>query len=132
MKPTTDKEQYKHAIWDYIMEHSEIEENGTIFVKFHVTTKSKFFGHIIARVNGYHRENPDKKYLKALAKQNQHKQRCMDGQIKRQQKLQEENIEKQKQEKLQQSIRLVGILNNSPWFLKPFINYYGKNILKVF
>lgn len=132
MKPTTDKEQYKDAIWDYLMEHSEIEENGTIFVKFHVTTKKKFFGHVIARVNGYHRENPDKKYLTALAKQSEHKQRCVAGQIKRQQKLDEEKIKKQEACRLQQSIKLVGILNNSPWFLKPFINFYGKNILKVF
>lgn len=118
-------QQLEDAIWDYIMEHSDVTPNGTIFVKFHVTKKSKFIGHIISRAHGYHRGNPDTKYIKALIKQKEHKDRCQEG-VKKSKEKKDEYVINPK------AIKLNSVYNNSPKIIKPIINFYGKNILKVF
>lgn len=51
-------EKWKQAWWDYILEHSEIDRGGTIFIKFHTGGRWQLEGHIEARMKGYHREDP--------------------------------------------------------------------------
>lgn len=50
-------EEWKQAVWDYLLEHSDIADGGTLFVKFHTPTKAAFERRIKARVNGYHRRD---------------------------------------------------------------------------
>lgn len=119
-------QQLEDAIWDYIMEHSDVTHNGTIFVKFHVTTKKKFFGHVISRANGYHRENPDTKYLTALAKQKEHKDKCQEG-------IAESKIKKSKcvtnlTPEVAELIKEVGAFNRQPRWKKKIIKLWQKYI----
>lgn len=49
-------QSYKDAIWDYILEHSDITDGGSYFVKFHTTDRRNFENRILARWKyGYHR-----------------------------------------------------------------------------
>lgn len=50
--------QYQQALWDYFMEHCEVEPDGSFFVKFHIRKKTQHEGHVIARWQGHHREDP--------------------------------------------------------------------------
>lgn len=48
--------EYKQAVWDYLIEHSDLQKSGALFVKFHTTDKGKFFRGINARfTHKYHR-----------------------------------------------------------------------------
>jgi hypothetical protein len=50
---------YQDAVWAYLLEHCDIEPNGTLFVKFHTKGRSTFENHIVGRWRyGYHRGNP--------------------------------------------------------------------------
>ena len=50
---------YKDAVWAYILEHCDIEDNGTLFVKFHCKGRGSFENHIVGRWKyGYHRGDP--------------------------------------------------------------------------
>jgi len=51
-------QRHKNAVWDYILEHSDVTENGALFVKFHVTSRTQFEGHVNSRINDhYHRHD---------------------------------------------------------------------------
>jgi hypothetical protein len=50
-------EEWKQAVWDYLLEHSDITNGGSLFVKFHTDSRYKFENRIIARVQGYHRKD---------------------------------------------------------------------------
>lgn len=65
--------QYQRAVWEYLMEHCEVEADGTFFVKFHVRKRSVLEGHIISRWQGHHREDPRAK--EALGDRLQYKAR---------------------------------------------------------
>lgn len=54
---------YADAVWDYVLEHSDIAPGGALFVKFHTKSKKTLDDHIKARVNGYHRGDPRQKEL---------------------------------------------------------------------
>jgi hypothetical protein len=56
--PSKDLTTYKDAVWDYLLEHSEITQGGALFVKFHTKGRRAFEGHVEARAKGYHREDP--------------------------------------------------------------------------
>lgn len=75
MKKNQDLEAYKRALWEYLLEHSDITKSGSLFVKFHVTTKSRFEGHVNARVNGYHRGDPKEKEALVAKIGQEHKQK---------------------------------------------------------
>jgi hypothetical protein len=49
--------RYKDAVWQYMLEHSDITDRGAIFIKFHTTSRHVFEGHVNARLNGYARED---------------------------------------------------------------------------
>lgn len=51
-------DSYKDAVWDYMLEHCDITENGSFFIKFHTSTRRAFEGHVNSRwKNNYHRRD---------------------------------------------------------------------------
>lgn len=53
-----DIESYKDAVWDYMLEHCDITDNGSFFVKFHTKNRIVFEKHIKARWKyNYHRRD---------------------------------------------------------------------------
>lgn len=55
MRENKELQAWKDAMWDYIVEHSDLTERGSFFVKFHTRTRSQFEGHVGSRIKGYHR-----------------------------------------------------------------------------
>lgn len=55
---STREQKYKDAVWDYLLEHSDITKGGSLFVKFHTKSRSVFEGHVNSRIGGYHRGDP--------------------------------------------------------------------------
>jgi len=54
--PTDELKSYRDAVWAYLLEHSDITENGAIFIKFHTKNRADFEKHIKGRwIHGYHR-----------------------------------------------------------------------------
>lgn len=51
-------QEYKDAVWAYLMEHCDIMESGALFVKFHTDGRIHFERRIRSRVKGYHRTDP--------------------------------------------------------------------------
>lgn len=52
-------ESYKDAVWDFMLEHSDITKGGALFVKFHTDNRKKFENRIIGRWKyNYHRGDP--------------------------------------------------------------------------
>lgn len=52
--PSTD--EYKQAVWDFLMEHCDITDRGSFFVKFHTSGRFDFEKRVNARLKyGYHR-----------------------------------------------------------------------------
>lgn len=62
----------RQAYFDYFMEHSEFTDNGAVFVKFHFTSKTKFEGHVLSRMTGYHREDPIAKWNEIERRREEH------------------------------------------------------------
>lgn len=57
-----DIQKYKDAVWDFLMEHSDILESGAVFVKFHTSGRRNFENRVIGRLKyGYHRGDPVEK-----------------------------------------------------------------------
>lgn len=58
----TDHEEYlayRNAVWDYVVEHSDIVSGGAIFVKFHTNDRGQFESHVESRMKfNYHRGDP--------------------------------------------------------------------------
>lgn len=61
---------YKQATWDFLMEHCDVLENGTMFVKFHMTHRGDLEKRINARARGYHREDVRSKEQEQLHRAN--------------------------------------------------------------
>lgn len=54
--------KYQDAVWDYILEHSDLLPNGNLFVKFHTDSRRAFENRILARWKyNYHRADPKKR-----------------------------------------------------------------------
>ena len=51
-------EQLVDAVWDYMLEHSDLTQHGSFFIKFHAESKKTFLRRILARYRGYHRDDP--------------------------------------------------------------------------
>lgn len=59
-------DKYKQAVWDFILEHCDVLESGTLFVKFHTSGRADLEKRIRARwLHNYHRENPQEKEQRA-------------------------------------------------------------------
>lgn len=86
-----DIQSYKNAVWDYLLEHCDITENGALFIKFHTSSRVNFEKHVRARlVYNYHREDPRKKEAAHIEKRTvfetekqKKKQRYKDDKVKR-------------------------------------------------
>lgn len=61
MQQNEELEAWKNATWDFILEHCDLLESGTLFVKFHMSDRRNFEKRIAARLRGYHREDVVKK-----------------------------------------------------------------------
>lgn len=75
-------EQYQDAVWDFVLEHCDVTERGSYFVKFHTTGRKELERRIRARSKyGYHRyderhqESHHQKELRASTLQEEHKVR---------------------------------------------------------
>jgi hypothetical protein len=56
-----DLTSYKDAVWDFLLEHSDITHGGALFAKFHTSHRADFERRIKARQKGYHRKDPKTK-----------------------------------------------------------------------
>jgi len=51
-------QKYKDVVWDFLLEHSDILDSGSVFVKFHTSGRKNFENRVYARYKyGYHRED---------------------------------------------------------------------------
>lgn len=64
--------EYADAMWDFMTEHCDIPKTGTMFVKFHTNGRTDFEKRVIARLNGYHREDVEAKKVKQLSTKETH------------------------------------------------------------
>lgn len=50
--------QYQDAVWDFLIEHSDITDRGALFVKFHTSGRDNFEKRVRARaIHNYHRDD---------------------------------------------------------------------------
>lgn len=57
-KYTSDIKGYQNAVWDFLLEHSSITPEGTIFIKFHTKDQKNFNNRVLGRWKyNYHRED---------------------------------------------------------------------------
>lgn len=60
-------QKYKDAVWEFLLEHCDITQGGSYFVKFHTSSRANFEKRVYAREKyGYHREDVVAKQQKAL------------------------------------------------------------------
>lgn len=60
-----DLETYKQAVWEFLLEHCDIERSGKLFIKFHTDHRGDFERRIRARWKyKYHREDVVAKELR--------------------------------------------------------------------
>ena len=58
MTPNPELESYKDAVWDFMLEHCDLTERGSLFVKFHASDRRNFENRIKARWKyDYHRKD---------------------------------------------------------------------------
>jgi hypothetical protein len=81
-KQNEELETYKDAVWDYMLEHCDITESGSFFVKFHTSGRVAFEKHIKGRWKyNYHRKDErsnfthKQKEIDATARKKAHKAR---------------------------------------------------------
>lgn len=78
-----DIQGYQKAVWDFLLEHSDVKESGAIFVKFHTSGKDNFEKRVLARWHyGYHRENTDEKGAKQEELRKQYTERKIEKELK--------------------------------------------------
>lgn len=59
-------QRYKDAVWEFLLEHCDITQGGSYFVKFHTSSRANFEKRVYAREKfGYHREDVVAKQQKA-------------------------------------------------------------------
>lgn len=74
-KYTEDIKGYQAAVWDFLLEHSEITESGNIFIKFHTDGKRNFENRVLGRwKHNYHREDVTAKAQKIEEQKILHKE----------------------------------------------------------
>jgi len=74
-KYTADIKGYKDAVWDFLLEHSEITKGGKVFVKFHCDGRKNFENRVLSRWKyNYHREDVKAKAQKVEDTKAQYKQ----------------------------------------------------------
>lgn len=69
-------DEWKQALWDFILEHCEVTQNGALFVKFHTSGRADLEKRIRARWKyGYHREDVRAKEAMKDERKRQHDQK---------------------------------------------------------
>lgn len=61
MNQNEELEAWKNATWDFILEHCDLLDSGSLFVKFHMKDRGNFERRIKSRLKGYHREDVEAK-----------------------------------------------------------------------
>lgn len=101
---TTDIKGYQDAVWDYLLEHSEITESGKIFVKFHTDGRKNFENRVLSRWKyNYHREDVRAKALKLQETKLQHLKN---------QKEKKEKYKAEKKARIEKLKKKKGVLHN--------------------
>lgn len=55
-KPNLTLEKYQDAVWDFMLQHSDVTDRGAFFIKFHASDRADFEKRVRARaIHGYHR-----------------------------------------------------------------------------
>ena len=84
---------YKQAVWDFLLEHCDITPNGSLFIKFHASSRNNIEKRIKARWKyKYHREDVRKKGKKVAYL----KQKFMDEKIAKVEKYNNERAKRRK------------------------------------
>jgi hypothetical protein len=47
--------KWKQAVWEFMLEHCDIQQSGALFIKFHCDDRKNFENRVFARLKGYHR-----------------------------------------------------------------------------
>lgn len=109
-----DLEKYKDAVWDYMLEHSDISKSGALFIKFHAESRRTFEGHVSARAQGYHRGDPAGKAILVEEIKVIHAEQAK----KKKQKYKEEKAARiAMSDKIRHEVRVVGRINRMRWFI---------------
>lgn len=78
-----DIQGYQKAVWDFLLEHSEVLPSGATFIKFHTSGKDNFQKRVFARWQyGYHREDVEKKGAEQENLRKLHTERKIDKEVK--------------------------------------------------
>lgn len=92
---------YRKAVWDYVLEHSDLQASGVLFIKFHTDSRIEFEKHVRARMHwGYHRGDPNATEAEMLRRQQRAK----------------EVAEKNEREALQRKQLLASFQPKKPWY----------------
>ncbi len=65
-----EKSELKNAIWQYMIDHSQIQDNGYYGVQLYFKDRDDFFKRITARGMGFKRYEEEQKEFISLKKQN--------------------------------------------------------------
>ena len=64
--------EYKQAVWQYVLDHSDVTDGGALFVKFHTDSRKSFENHVFGRIMGYKREDTEMKQSLMATKSEEH------------------------------------------------------------
>ena len=133
-KNNEELETYKDAVWDYMLEHCDVTESGSYFVKFHTSGRVEFQKHIRGRwKHNYHRKDArmdsthKQKEKDATARKKAHKSRKA-YKVHQHKERKKELAEKQRIAKLSPFRLFIHNVNMQPLAQKCYtkINYYVK------
>lgn len=118
-KLTTIKE-FEDALWEFILEHCDVLDSGSLFVKFHISGKTNLLNRVRARhLYEYHRED-------VVAKENiqtEKKEKFLDLKMTKKQR---DKMNTLRQSEYRRKQKIIGRINNLPKFLqKPIAKIYG-------
>lgn len=126
MSKSPSLKEYQNAVWDFLIEHSDITERGSLFVKFHTTGRQNFEKRVLARaVHNYHRDDP-RLGLTTKQKDELHRTKRKAHEVSKEtRKIKwKASIEERRAtfERLRQMQERNFLLNKYPQPLRPFIN----------
>lgn len=121
-----DLETYQQAVWDFLLEHCDLTERGSFFVKFHTSGRFDFEKRIRARYKyGYHRVDERngfdirqkerdadlrrKAHLDAKAVKQRRRMLSLEEQRKAHEAM---RLEKEKQERLERMPKLLRVIHS--------------------
>lgn len=125
-KPEPSLEEWKQAVWDFLVEHSDVTDRGSLFVKFHTDGRHNFENRIKGRcIHGYHRKDT-RLNMNTREKEQLHvklKQEHLSTKKKKREKWEADRAERRR---VLEEVRIKNqrnqILNRYPKILRPFIN----------